>query len=393
MASIGVVVVAAGSGSRLGASVPKAYAELGGKTLLQRSLEPVLELANGSGEGVAIVVVASRDWYERADEICRAISPDRQSIVVVEGGSERHHSVVIGLSALVALDEQIDVVLVHDAARPLTPVSQFRAVADEVRRTGEGVVPGLAVTDTIKRLDADGHVAETIDRSQLASMQTPQGFPLLELVDAYAESEEVLTDDAAVYASVGHAVRVIPGDPLAFKITTADDLARAEGLLTPRTNLTRTGIGIDVHAFDVTQPLWLGGLFWPGETGLAGHSDGDAVAHAICDALLSAAGLGDIGSTFGTDDPRFENAHGEVFLTATMQLLKDAGFQVENVSVQVIGQRPRVSARRAEVEATLTALVTAPISVSATTSDGLGFTGRGEGIAAIATALVSASVR
>jgi 2-C-methyl-D-erythritol 4-phosphate cytidylyltransferase/2-C-methyl-D-erythritol 2,4-cyclodiphosphate synthase len=353
---------------------------LGGKTILQRALEPLFAL----GEPVEIVVVASREWAGAANDICRAVSPTWDSIMVVEGGDDRQESVITGLSVLL----HSDVVLVHDAARPLAPASLFAAVAAEVRRTGDGVVPGLAVSDTIKKVDA-GVAIETVDRSTLAAMQTPQGFPWQELVDAHNAASQSHTDDAAVFTEAGHTVRVIAGDPLAFKITTPADLARAEALVVQVTSQSRTGIGVDVHAYDATQPLWLGGLFWPGESGLAGHSDGDAVSHAICDALLSAAGLGDIGSRFGTDDPRFEDAHGSVFLQATVGLVESAGFSIGNVSVQVIGESPRMSARRDELERTLTALVGAPVSISATTSDGLGFTGRGEGLAAIATAMLT----
>jgi 2-C-methyl-D-erythritol 4-phosphate cytidylyltransferase/2-C-methyl-D-erythritol 2,4-cyclodiphosphate synthase len=152
----------------------------------------------------------------------------------------------------------------------------------------------------------------------------------------------------------------------------------------------RTGIGVDVHAYDAAEPLWLGGLYWPDEVGLSGHSDGDAMCHAICDALLSAAGLGDLGGKFGTDDPRFAGAHGEVFIVATIELVQGAGYTVSNVSVQLIANTPRLGERRMELEQHLSALVGAPVSVSATTSDGLGFTGKGEGVAVIATALVTA---
>jgi 2-C-methyl-D-erythritol 4-phosphate cytidylyltransferase/2-C-methyl-D-erythritol 2,4-cyclodiphosphate synthase len=149
-------------------------------------------------------------------------------------------------------------------------------------------------------------------------------------------------------------------------------------------------VGVDAHAFDEGQPLWLAGLLWPGEAGLKGHSDGDAVAHALCDALLSAAGLGDIGGIFGVDDPRLHGAHGEVFLRETLRLMAEAGFAPVNASVQLIGNRPRFAPRKAEAERGLSELLGCPVSVSATTTDGLGFTGLGEGIAAIATALVSA---
>ncbi|HEY8589954.1 MAG TPA: 2-C-methyl-D-erythritol 2,4-cyclodiphosphate synthase, partial [Naasia sp.] len=302
---------------------------------------------------------------------------------VVAGGNSRQQSVANGLAVLA---ESVEVVLVHDAARVLTPLAQFRTVLDAVRRTGAGIVPGLPVADTVKRLEGVT-VAETVDRSSLSAVQTPQGFPRAGLELAYAAAIAEHTDDAALFAAAGLPVQVVPGEPLAFKITTPADLERAEHLLAPLAS-PRTGIGIDVHAFGGDGPLRLAGLDWPGETGLSGHSDGDAVAHAVCDALLSAAGLGDLGSRFGTDDPRYAAAAGSVFLRETVAILAAAGWAPGNVAVQVVANRPRFAARREEAERVLSALVGAPVSVSATTTDGLGFAGRGEGVSAVATALV-----
>ncbi|MBC7517931.1 MAG: 2-C-methyl-D-erythritol 2,4-cyclodiphosphate synthase [Microbacteriaceae bacterium] len=155
--------------------------------------------------------------------------------------------------------------------------------------------------------------------------------------------------------------------------------------------MPRVGLGLDAHAFDATVELWLGTLFWPGEAGLAGHSDGDALSHALCDALLSAAGLGDIGQRFGTADPKLAGARGEVFIRETVRLVTDAGYAIGNVAVQMVARHPKLAPRRIELEETLTALIGAPVSVSATTTDGLGFTGRGEGISVLATALVYSS--
>jgi 2-C-methyl-D-erythritol 4-phosphate cytidylyltransferase/2-C-methyl-D-erythritol 2,4-cyclodiphosphate synthase len=344
-----------------------------------------------------IVVAPAARLDEMRSLVEQAAGAAVDHVTVVAGGDTRQQSVIAGLAVL---DPAVEVVLVHDSARSFTPSSQFESVIDAVRLTGAGVIPGLAVSDTIKQLDWTGAVERTVDRSQLVAVQTPQGFPRVELLAAYASASEDFTDDAAVFSAAGHPVTVVDGDPLAFKITTPWDLRRAEALAADRTpsapahSGSRSGIGIDVHGFDPDAELWLGALHWPGEPGLHGHSDGDAVAHAICDALLSAAGLGDIGSRFGTDDPVYSGAHGDVFLSGAVELVASHGFEIENIAVQVIGNRPRISARRVEMEAALAAIVGAPVSVSATTTDGLGFTGRGEGVTAIATALLrSASSR
>ncbi|AJW79880.1 2-C-methyl-D-erythritol 4-phosphate cytidylyltransferase [Clavibacter michiganensis] len=385
---LGVVVVAAGSGTRLGAGIPKALVEVGGATLLARSLSSVLGLA----EEAHVVVVAPETHLAETTAVVDAVAgAARGSVAVVVGGATRQGSVRAGLAALGA---SVDTVLVHDAARALTPTALFAAVAQAVGAEGAGVVPGLPVTDTVKRVDPAGECLGTVDRSDLVGVQTPQGFPRAALDDAYARAVAEHTDDAALFQASGGRVRVIPGDALAFKVTTAWDLRRAEELVARDAGAgsvasrLRSGIGTDVHAVDETQPLWLAGLHWPGEAGLAGHSDGDAVSHAMCDALLSAAGLGDIGGIFGTDDPELDGAHGEVFLRRTAELVHGAGYRVVNVAVQVMAVRPKLSPRRAEAERILSAAVGAPVSLAGTTTDGLGFTGRGDGVAAVATALV-----
>ncbi|TWX38809.1 2-C-methyl-D-erythritol 2,4-cyclodiphosphate synthase [Frigoribacterium sp. ACAM 257] len=404
-----VVVVAAGSGTRLAQGRPKAFVEVAGRSILERSLEAVFA-SSVPTHVVVVVPVALVDEATALAHGVAGVAADHVSVVV--GGDSRQASVAAGLAAV---SPGVRTVLVHDCARPFTPARQFDLVAETVEATGHGVVPGLPVTDTIKRVSAGGagRVVGTVDRSELVAVQTPQGFPRAELDAAYASvatpSDETgtepvveFTDDAALFAAAGHEVVVVTGDPEAFKITTTWDLRRAETLAAERAggppvadgvraaaDRLRTGLGVDVHAFDADEPLHLGLLHFPGEAGLAGHSDGDAVAHAIVDALLSAAGLGDIGSVFGTSDPRFAGASGEVFLTSALERLTHAGFDVVNVAVQVIGNRPRVGGRRLEMEARLIEVVGAPVSVSATTTDGLGFTGRGEGVTAIATALVS----
>ncbi len=401
---VAVIVVAAGSGSRLGHSEPKAFVPLAGRTLLERALLGVF----GMREPAQVIVVAPADRLDAARAIAdSAAGPFDDRVDVVAGGASRQDSVNRGLAVV---RPGVLTVLVHDAARALTPSALCDAVVDAVRATGNGVVPGLAVVDTIKRVDGHGAILGTVDRSALSAVQTPQGFPRDVLVAAAAAATGESTDDAAMVASAGYPVNVIEGDALAFKITTPWDLRRAESLLragsalagspaaasipageNARATITpdpRVGTGLDVHAFDDASPLWLAGLHWPGERGLSGHSDGDAAVHAICDAMLAAAGLGDIGGIFGTSDPVYAEAHGEVFLRETVRRITDAGFRVGNVSVQIIGNRPKLAPRRAEAQALLGSLLGTSVSVTATTTDALGFTGRGEGIAALATAIL-----
>jgi 2-C-methyl-D-erythritol 4-phosphate cytidylyltransferase/2-C-methyl-D-erythritol 2,4-cyclodiphosphate synthase len=390
-----VVVVAAGSGTRLGIGTAKAFVPVAGRVMLARALEPLFTLA----EPVFVVVVAPDALLERCREVVDEVAGVASGYTaVVAGGVDRHASVQAGLAAL---PSSVESVLVHDAARCLTPASQFQAVFDAVSQHGCGIVPALPVTDTVKRVSGDV-VVETVDRSSLVGVQTPQGFPLSELRAAYATSTQSETDDAGVFQAAGGSVRFVAGDADAFKITTAWDLRRAEAVVAGGAagaagsaagpvsdgSAVRIGLGMDVHAFDAAAPCRVGLLDFPGEPGLAGHSDGDAVAHAVCDALLSAGGLGDIGSRFGTSDPAYAGASGAVFVRGAVEALASAGLRPERVTVQVVGNRPRIGARREEMQDALAAVVGAPVAVSGTTTDGLGFTGRGEGLAAFATAVV-----
>nr|WP_218844857.1 2-C-methyl-D-erythritol 4-phosphate cytidylyltransferase [Microbacterium pseudoresistens] len=380
-----VIVVAAGSGTRLGAPAPKAFVGIDERTVLRHALEGVF-----AAPPAQVIVVAPAGYEGEAESDARAAAGARGDLMrVVTGGQTRQQSVAAGLAALWG---DVETVLVHDAARALTPASQIAAVIRAVSEgDGTGIVPALPVIDTLKQVDGDA-VVGVADRSQLVAAQTPQGFPRARLEQAYeraAQEGAEYTDDAALYAAAGFAVQHIPGTATAFKITTPADLERARMLLAPRTtSAPRIGIGTDAHAFGGAGDLWLAGLEWRGEPALSGHSDGDVVAHAIVDALLGAAGLGDIGEHLGTAHPEYAGAHGEVFLARTREILDDAGFAIGNVSVQFQGNRPRFSARRAEAESALSAALGAPVSVSATTTDGLGFAGRGEGISATAVALV-----
>ena len=377
--SVAVVLLAAGKGERLGAKAPKAFVELAGKSLLEHSVFRALATDNLK----QLIIAVPESHLTQTLEFEKQLSNQGVDIRVVVGGATRQQSVSESLAVLAG---GIDIVLVHDSARSLASTDLFNRVAQAVFENQIGVIPALHVADTIKRYKGDV-IQETIERSDLVRAQTPQGFPASVLVAAHVGATEEFTDDAALVQSIGGTVMMIEGEEQAMKITTAEDFERAQTYLLAH---ARTGIGSDAHRYsqDTSKTLYLGGLEWPGEQALEGHSDGDVVSHAIVDSLLSAANLGDIGSNFGVDRPEYSGASGEVFLRATLELLKDQDFEPVNVSVQLIGNRPKLAPRRLEVETHLGALIGAPVSVSATTTDGMGFLGSDEGLAAVATSLV-----
>jgi 2-C-methyl-D-erythritol 4-phosphate cytidylyltransferase/2-C-methyl-D-erythritol 2,4-cyclodiphosphate synthase len=368
---IAAIIAAAGSGERFGASIPKALIQLGDRTLLEHAVSAISSVAD------QIVVTAPAGF----EDAIRTLVGD--AVTVVTGGATRSESVRLGLAAI----DGAEFVLVHDAARALATRELAAQVVAALKNGDVAVIPGLPEVDTVKVIGADGYVTSTPDRAQLRRVQTPQGFTYKVLKAAHATPSDA-TDDAVLVADAGHKVRIIEGEERALKITTPSDLATAIQFLGAADSFS-SGVGVDAHAFAEGRQLWLAGILWPDEVGVEGHSDGDVAAHAICDALFAATGLGDLGSNFGTARPEYAGASGVTLLKETHSIISRAGFSISHVSVQIVGNRPRIGGRRAEAIATLSAaLGGAEVAILATTTDGMGLTGEGKGIAAIASALV-----
>ncbi len=370
------IIAGAGMGHRLGADIPKALIQIDGVTLIERAFAALSTVVDE-------IVITAPAGYE--DQF-RAIVGD--SATVITGGVLRSDSVNL---ALKSLSPSTKYVLVHDAARALATSELAERVLNGLTSGESAVIPALGVVDTIKEVDRDGYVRSTPDRSILRAVQTPQGFSVEVLKRAHEASEDA-TDDAALVEALGVKVKTIPGEARAMKITNPEDIAIAVTLVRDLDANMRVGVGTDAHAFssDASRPLWLAGIHWPDVVGVDGHSDGDVAAHAICDALFSATGLGDLGSNFGVSDPQYSGAPGATLLAETFTRISKAGYAINNVAVQIICNKPKIGPRRAEaINALSRALGGAPVSVTATSTDGLGFTGEGKGISAIATALVA----
>jgi 2-C-methyl-D-erythritol 4-phosphate cytidylyltransferase/2-C-methyl-D-erythritol 2,4-cyclodiphosphate synthase len=374
------LIVAAGSGSRMGSETPKQFLPIAGRPVLARAVD-----ARTSHAAIAAVRVVVAPGQQ---EMARSALGDRDVGELVVGGTERADSARAGLAAVAD-----GTVLVHDAARPFCPP----AVIDRLLAAlggADGAVPVLPVADTLARADAT--LGEPIDRSGTVRVQTPQAFPLATLREAYARwSGPSPTDEATVVRAGGGWVAVVEGDPALEKLTSPADWARAEAMLATQF-VSRTGLGVDVHAFAGSGPVMLGGIELPSERGLAGHSDADVVLHAITDALLGAGGLGDIGQHFPPTDPRWKGADSEIFLAHAAELVRGSGGIIDHVDCTVICEVPRVGPYRDSMRANVArilGLAERQVSIKATTTERLGFAGRGEGIAAQALATVRMEAR
>ena len=373
--TVTALIVAAGKGERLGGGVPKQYRMLGGKPVLRWAVESLI--SHPAVRSTRVVI--SSGQQERAAAALQGLDVGD----MIEGGAERSDSVKAGLRAIGG-----DAVLVHDAARPFCPA----AVVDRLIAQLEffdGATPVLPVGDTLAR--ADRSLDEIVERTGLVRVQTPQAFRLDALRKAYGIwSGSVPTDETTVLRAAGLEVGVVEGDPALDKLTTPADFQRAEQWIAGRLS-PRTGMGFDVHAFAGEGPVMLGGVAIPHSRGLLGHSDADVVLHAITDALLGAAGLGDIGEHFPPSDPTWKGVSSDRFLRHAVELLRSRGAIIDHVDCTVIAEEPKVGPHRSTMRqriAEIAGLSLDQVSIKATTTEGLGFTGRREGIAAQAVASI-----
>ena len=370
--TVTALIVAAGKGERAGSGVPKQYRVLAGKPVVRRAVEALIgHPAIGSTR-----VVIGAGQADLAEQALQGLDVGD----LIEGGAERSDSVRAGLAAIAG-----DAVLVHDAARPFCP---SRVVDRLLARLelNDGAAPVLPVPDTLAT--ATGQLGESVDRSALVRVQTPQAFRLAAIRAAYAAYNGTATDETTVARAFGLTVGTVAGDEALEKLTTAADFERADAWLASRL-IPRTGLGFDVHAFAGQGPIMLGGLAVPHDRGLAGHSDADVVLHAITDALLGAAGLGDIGMHFPPTDPQLKGASSDRFLLHATKLIRDRGGIIDHIDCTIIGEAPKIGPVREKIRCRIASILDvtpAQVSVKATTTEGLGFTGRREGIAAQAVA-------
>ena len=374
-ATVTALIVAAGSGSRLGGGIPKQYRTIAGKAVLAHAVDALA--SHPAVNEVRVVIGAGQE------HLARWALGRRDVAELILGGAERADSVRAGLAAI-----ESDVILVHDAARPFCPHRVIDRLL-EALNGADGAVPVLPVADTLAR--ADGLLGEPIDRTSAVRVQTPQAFQLAALHDAYARwTGDAPTDEATVARAAGLSVAAVEGDAMLDKLTSTADWARAEASQSARL-ISRTGMGFDVHAFAGPGPIMMGGIEIPHDRGLAGHSDADVVLHAITDALLGAAGLGDIGQHFPPGDPQWEGADSSIFLSHAADLVRHSGGLIDFVDCTVICEAPKIGPHRDAMRSRVASILSLPISavsIKATTTERLGFAGRGEGIAAQAVATI-----
>jgi 2-C-methyl-D-erythritol 4-phosphate cytidylyltransferase / 2-C-methyl-D-erythritol 2,4-cyclodiphosphate synthase len=380
MGSIYALILAAGRGARFGGTLPKQYLALGGSTVLRHAVTAFA--AEPRIAGIQVVIRPE----DRA--ICDQALVGLDLLPPVSGGAERQDSVRLGLEAMARFSPAR--VLIHDGARPFPDATTIGRILDALDRA-PAAIPGLPLGDTIKRIVGET-ITETVDRSGLWRAQTPQGFHFEMILTAHrAAVGQALTDDAAIAETAGIAPLIVAGSETNLKVTTVDDLAAAERLIAARRGDIRVGQGFDVHPFGPGDGLMICGVEIPHNAGVIGHSDADVGLHALTDAILGAIGAGDIGTHFPPSDPQWKSASSDRFLAHAAGLVRARDGDIAALDVTIICERPKISPHRtAMVERIATILGISPdrVSVKATTTERLGFTGRGEGIAAQAIATV-----
>jgi len=377
------IVVAAGTGSRAAnsAGIAKQWRTLGGRPVLRWSVEALLK---AGAEDVAVVV--SQDGHEAAEAALSGLTGWRS----VTGGATRAESVRTGLASLTGPVDQV--VLIHDAARPLLGEAVIRRLLTALE-TADGALPALPVADTLKKTSGDA-ITGTVDREHLWRAQTPQAFRRDRLEAAWANwpADQTPTDDCAVVEADGGKVVVVEGDARLMKLTFPEDFAMAEALIAADTRMqTRVGSGFDAHRWGPGGSVWLCGVEIPHDQTLIGHSDADAGLHALTDAILGALGDGDIGDHFPPTDPKWKGASSDRFLEYAAQKVAARGGRMVHVDVTLICERPKVKPHRQAMRERVAAILSLPldaVSVKATTTEAMGFTGRGEGLAAQAVATI-----
>ena len=368
------VILCGGSGTRMGAAGNKTLLKVGGVPAIVRCLRTFAKVVDGS-------VLVTREGEE---EVFAQTLADYsvKALAIVPGGEDRQASALCGLKAL---PTDASIALIHDGARPFVTEGTIRGVVVSVQQYCGGVA-AVPCRDTIKRADGKGNVLETLDRSTLWQMQTPQGFFVKDLLAAHAAAKARYTDDAALMEAAGHPVRLVLGSPDNIKLTSPEDLRMVNGMLTPR-----IGTGFDAHRLVEGRELWLGGVKIPYEKGLLGHSDADVALHALTDALLGAAAMGDIGKLFPDSDPAYKGISSILLLEEARKRLVDAGFTVGSIDLTIVCQAPKLAPYIPEMReriAKALEISAEQVSVKATTTERMGYEGRGEGISAQAVAMV-----
>ena len=387
---LAIIVVAAGRGSRAGGGTPKQYRSLAGRPLLAHTLDALLRAAPGA----MILPVIHKDDIDLYRISSAPFEAHARLARPVYGGETRQASVRLGLEALAEQKSNPKIVLIHDAAR-LFVSDTLVDLAITAAKTYGAAIPGVTLSDTIKEIGAKGFVTATPPRARLRAVQTPQAFRFDLILAAHRNAATVgaldLTDDAAVAEWAGHPVHIFAGEDSNLKVTTSKDLSVAEARLLRDLADIRTGQGYDVHAFGPGDHVWLGGHQIAHDHGLVGHSDADVLSHAITDALLGALADGDIGSHFPPSDPQWRGAASRIFLAAAAAKVRDRRGAISHIDATVVCERPKLGPHRDAIRASIAHIVGIPldrVAIKATTSEGLGFTGREEGIAALAIATI-----